>query len=109
MVQFSGNGMIPRERFSPRTQFFMGAASEEGVKTLMAHREVKQDLEHFDQNRNRHGVQYNRLERVTKVARVNHLEQCDGSNWNELTRSAQRDLETPSAELIGGEISRGGV
>ena len=35
------------------------------------------------------------------------LKQCDWTNWNELTRSAQRDLETPWEELIGGETSRG--
>ena len=37
------------------------------------------------------------------------LYQQHWSNWNELTRSAQRDLETPWEELIGGETSRGGV
>ena len=53
MVQFPGNGVVPRERFGPRTQFFMGAASEEGVKTLMAHWQMVQNLEHLDQDRNR--------------------------------------------------------
>ena len=37
------------------------------------------------------------------------LKQRDWTNWNESTRSAQRDLETPWEELIGGKTLRGGV
>ena len=44
MVQFSGNGVVPRERLSPRSQFFMGASPEQGVETLMAHWQMMQDL-----------------------------------------------------------------
>ena len=48
MVQFSGDRVVPRERFSPGSQFFMGAPSEEGVETLVAHWQVVQNLEHLD-------------------------------------------------------------
>ena len=55
VIQFSGNGMVPRERFRPIPQLFMGAATEQRVEQLMAHRQVMQDLEHVYQDRNRHG------------------------------------------------------
>ena len=88
MVQFSGNGMVPRERFGPIPQFFVGAATEQRAEQLIAHRQVVQDLQHVNENSDGHREQHNRLERA------HHVEQLDGSNWNELTRSAQRDLET---------------
>ena len=44
MVEFSGDGMVPRERFGPRSQLFMGAATEQRAKQLMAHGQVMQDL-----------------------------------------------------------------
>ena len=40
MIQFSGDGVIPWQRFSPRPQLFVGAAAEQRAKTLMAHWEV---------------------------------------------------------------------
>ena len=55
----------------------------------MAHGQVVENLEHVDQHRNRHGKQHDGLQGAY------HLEQLNGSNWNELTRSARRDLETP--------------
>ena len=69
VVQFPGDGMVPRERFGPRSQFFMGASPEQGVETLVAHWEVMQDLEHLNQDRDRYGEQHNRLQGV------HHLEQ----------------------------------
>ena len=57
MVQFPGNGVVPRERFGPIPQLFVGAPSEQGVETLMAHREVMQDLQHLNQDRDRNGEQ----------------------------------------------------
>ena len=39
----------------------MGASSEEGTETLVAHRQVVQDLEHLDQDRDRHREQHNGL------------------------------------------------
>ena len=61
MVEFSGNGVVPRERFGPSSQLFVGTSAEQRAETLMAHREVVQDLEHVDQDRNWYGEQHNRL------------------------------------------------
>ena len=88
MVEFPGNGMVPRERFRPIPQLLMRTATEQRAEQLMAHGQVVQDLQHVDQYGNRHGEQNNRLQRA------HHLEWLDESNWNELTRSARRDLET---------------
>ena len=55
VIQFSGDGVVPRERFRPIPQLFMGAATEQRAEQLMAHRQVMQDLEHIYQDRNRHG------------------------------------------------------
>ena len=46
VIQFSGDGMVPRERFRPIPQLFMGAATEQRAEQLMAHGQVVQDLEH---------------------------------------------------------------
>ena len=62
MVEFPGNGVVPRERFRPISQLFMGAATEQRAEQLMAHGQVVQDLEHVDQYGNRHREQYDRLE-----------------------------------------------
>ena len=88
MVEFPGNGMVPRERFRPIPQLLMRTATEQRAEQLMAHGQVVQDLQHVDQYGNRHGEQNNRLQRA------HHLEWLDESNWNELARSARRDLET---------------
>ena len=40
VIQFTGNGVVPWQRFGPCSQFLMGTASEEGAKTLMAHWKV---------------------------------------------------------------------
>ena len=88
VIQFPGDRVVPRERLGPIPQLFMGAATKQRAEQLMAHGQVVQDLQHINQDRNWHGEQHNRLERT------HHVEQLDGSNWNELTRSAQRDLET---------------
>ena len=53
----------------------MGAATEQRAEQLVAHGQVVQDLQHVDQYGDGYGVQHDRLERVTKVARVDHLEQ----------------------------------
>ena len=62
VIQFSGDGMVPRERFGPIPQLFMGAATEQRAEQLVAHGQVVQDLEHVNQDRNRNGEQHNRLE-----------------------------------------------
>ena len=46
VIQFPGNGVVPRQRFGPRSQLFMGATSEQGAETFVAHRQVMQNLEH---------------------------------------------------------------
>ena len=62
VIQFSGNGMVPRERFRPIPQLFMGAATEQRAEQLMAHRQVVENLQHLNQHRDRHREQYDRLE-----------------------------------------------
>ena len=64
VIQFPGNGMVPRERFGPIPQLFMGAATEQHAEQLMTHREVMQNLEHIDQHGDGHREQNQRLERV---------------------------------------------
>ena len=71
MVEFPGNGMVPWQRFGPGSQFFVGAAAEQGAETFMAHRQMMENLQHVKENSNRYRVQHNRLERV------DHLEQRD--------------------------------
>ena len=44
MVEFPGNRVLPRERFGPRSQLFVGAATEQGAETLMTHRQVVENL-----------------------------------------------------------------
>ena len=55
VIQFSGDGVVPRERFGPIPQLFMRTASEQRTEQLMAHGQVVQGLEHVYQDRNRHG------------------------------------------------------
>ena len=44
MIEFPSDGVIPRQRFSPGSQLFMGAAAEQRTETLMAHWQVMEDL-----------------------------------------------------------------
>ena len=69
VIQFPGNGVVPREGFRPIPQLFMGAATEQRAEQHMAHGQVVQDLQHVYQDRNWHREQHNRLERA------DHLEQ----------------------------------
>ena len=62
VIQFPGNGVVPRERLGPIPQFFMRTASEEGAEQLVAHRQVVQDLEHVNQYSDGHREQHDRLE-----------------------------------------------
>ena len=48
LVEFPGDGVVPRERFSPIPQLFVGAPSEQGAETLMTHWQVVQDLQHVN-------------------------------------------------------------
>ena len=62
MVQFPGDGMVPRERLGPIPQLFMSTASKQRAEQLMAHGQVVQYLEHVDENSDGHGEQHDRLE-----------------------------------------------
>ena len=64
MVQFPSDGVIPRERFGPIPQLFVGAATEQRAEQLMAHGQVMENLEHLYQHGDRYGEQHNRLQRV---------------------------------------------
>ena len=61
MVEFPGDRVVPRQRFGPRSQLFMGTAAEEGAETFMAHRQVVQDLQHIEENSNWHREQHHGL------------------------------------------------
>ena len=37
MIQFSGDGVVPRERFGPIPQLFVGTSAEQRAEQLMAH------------------------------------------------------------------------
>ena len=71
VIQFSGNGMIPREHLSPRSQFFVSTTSKQRTETLVTHWQVMQNLQHIDENRNWHREQNQRLKRT------HHVEQRD--------------------------------
>ena len=62
VIQFPGDGMVPRERFCPIPQLFMGAATEQRAEQLMAHGQVVQYLEHVDENSDGHREQNQRLQ-----------------------------------------------
>ena len=62
VIQFPGDGVVPRERSGPIPQLFMCTTTEQRAEQLMAHGQVVQDLEHVDQYGNRHREQNNRLE-----------------------------------------------
>ena len=48
MIQFSSDRVVPRERFGPRSQLFVGTSAEQRTEQLMAHGQVMQDLQHVD-------------------------------------------------------------
>ena len=48
VIHFSGDGVVPRERFRPIPQLFMGATTKQRAEQLMAHGQVVQDLEHVN-------------------------------------------------------------
>ena len=62
MIQCSGDGMVPRERFRPIPQLFVGTSPEQGAEQLMTHGQVVQDFQHVNQDRDRHGEQHNGLQ-----------------------------------------------
>ena len=48
VIQFSSDGVVPRERFGPIPQLFMRTATEQRAEQLMAHGQVVQYLEHVN-------------------------------------------------------------
>ena len=44
MVEFPGDRVVPRERFGPVPQLFVGTATEQRAEQLMAHWQVVQNL-----------------------------------------------------------------
>ena len=75
VIQFPGNRVVPRERLGPIPQLFMRTSAKQRTEQLVAHRQMVENLQHLYKHSDWHGIQNNRLERVTKVARVDHLEQ----------------------------------
>ena len=61
VIQFSGDRVVPRERFGPIPQLFVGASPEQRAEQLVAHGQVVQYLQHVNQDRDRNGEQHNRL------------------------------------------------
>ena len=61
MIQVSGNGVVPRQRFGQIAQFFVGASPEQGAQTVASYRQVPQGLQQVEQHRNGYGVQHNGL------------------------------------------------
>ena len=62
VIQFSGDGVVPRERFGPIPQLFMRTATEQRAEQLVAHGQVVQYLEHVDENSDGHREQNQRLQ-----------------------------------------------
>ena len=48
VIQFPGDRVVPRERFRPISQLFMGAATEQRAETLVAHGQVVENLQHVN-------------------------------------------------------------
>ena len=59
VIQFSGDRVVPRERFGPIPQLFVGTSAEQGTEQFVAHRQVVHNLQHIDQDRDRNGKQDN--------------------------------------------------
>ena len=55
MVQFPGDGVVPRERLGPIPQFFMRTSAKQRAEQLVAHGQVVQDLQHIYQDRDGNG------------------------------------------------------
>ena len=62
VIQFSGDRVVPRERSGPGSQLFVGASAEQRTEQLMAHGQVVQNLQHINEDRDRHREQHNRLQ-----------------------------------------------
>ena len=48
VIQCPGNRVVPRQRFGPVPQFFMGTTPEQGAQTFLAYWEVEQHLQRVE-------------------------------------------------------------
>ena len=71
MIEFPGDRVVPRQRFGPIPQLFVGTSSEEGAQAFVTHQQVTQQLQHIEQDRNQYRVQHNRLERTHHLDQFN--------------------------------------
>ena len=55
VIQFPGDGMVPRERLGPIPQLFMRTTAEQCAEQLVAHGQVMENLEHVNEDRDGHG------------------------------------------------------
>ena len=62
VVEFSGDRMVPRERFSPIPQLFMRTATEQRAEQLVAHGQMVENLQHLYQHGDGHREQNQRLQ-----------------------------------------------
>ena len=62
VIQFSGDGVVPRERLGPIPQLLVRTSAKQRAEQFMAHRQVVQDLQHVDENSDGHREQNNRLQ-----------------------------------------------
>ena len=61
VIEFLGDRVVPRQRFGPIPQLFVGASLEQGAETFVTHREVMENLQHVKQDRDGYGVQHQGL------------------------------------------------
>ena len=71
VIQFSGNGMVPRQCLGQISYLLEGAPSEQGAHTVFPQGKMPQRLQKVKWDREGHGVQHQRLQRV------HHVEQLD--------------------------------
>ena len=62
MIQFPGDGVVPRERLGPFSQLLMGASTEQRAEQLVAHGQMVENLQHLYQHGDGHREQNQRLQ-----------------------------------------------
>ena len=67
VVQSPGNWVVPGELLGQSGEVFAPGSMEEGGQTSFSHWEVPLGGYHVHQDRDRHGVQHNRLQRFHHV------------------------------------------
>ena len=56
VIQGSCDRVVPRQRFGPSPQFFMGTTLEQGAQTIFSYREVVKHLQYVKQHGDGHRV-----------------------------------------------------